>query len=607
MKKSIFIKLLPLACIVLMLASCNKVPKYAKMIPDDASVVVRLDVKKASENSKIADNAEVKDKIIKAIKDADMGRSARNKMEEILDDPTKSGVDFSDPVMLYIANDGDNNDVGLLGSVKDKDDFADFLNTLSKEGDGDGVEDAKKDFSYIMIDTHTGIFFNKDFFLLTDISSDKDKQEDDIDDIKKEFENDNSSRSMADNPDMKTMCKKDGVMQILVEGKGLAEEKGVSDAFGDGLPSGVKLDDFAYLVDFNTEAGDATFTGEVISNSDAWKNYIAQYDETLGNLGTSLNNYMSSNGLCAIVNIDGDKVYDLLKDFGYTKKMNGSSDGKTFLKMLRSVNGDIVMNLSDYDVFSNNKKLDGGLYISTENNSIVNDLKDEAKNNSGFETTGNDRYAIAIGGEGYIDDYGNYIEPSEPSMYMNFGYKSGVSYFALNEKKDKTGEVKEVLPAEMYKDKKAYFYMSSQLFKPAKESLEKEVKDGENGGNQMTDAQTALDMIKAILENVDYVEGYYEGGGKSTVRLVMKDKSVDPLSALLDAIFDLSEEVAKMAETEPSDYDANVDSLASDSTVADTAAAYDYSAGSSYGDYGGDDSYDYSDAVVDSAASDYAY
>lgn len=606
MKKSIFLKLLPLACIVMMLASCNKVPKYAKMIPDDASVVVRLDVKKASEHSKIADKKEVKDKIVKALKDADMGRSARDKMEEILDDPTKSGVDFSDPVMLYAANDGDNDNVGLLGSVKDKEDFTDFLNTLSKEGDGDGVEDAKKEFSYVMIGSRTGIFYNKDFFLLTDITDNKDKQEDDIDDIKKEFEKDNYTHSMADSPDMKTMCKKEGIMQILVEGKGLEEEKGVSEAFGDGFPSDVKLDDFAYLVDFNTEAGDATLTGEVISNSDAWKNYIAQYDETLGNLGTSLNNYMSSDGLCAIVNIDGDKVYDLLKDFGYTKKMNGSSDGKTFLKMLRSVNGDVVMNLSNYNVFSGNGKLDGGLYISTENNSIVNDLKDEAKNNSGFETTGNDRYAIAIGGEGYIDDYGNYIEPSEPSMYMNFGYKSGVSYFALNDKKDKTGEVKNVLTPELFKDKKAYFYMSSQLFKPAKEELEKEINDGQNGGHQTADAQAALGMIKSIIENVDFVEGYYEGGGKSTVRLVMKDKNADPLSTLLDAIVDLSEDMAKMAETEPSENVAYVDSCAEDSVAIDSTA-YDYSAGNGYDEYGGDGYYDYSEAASDSAASDESY
>lgn len=600
MKKSIFINFLLVACLVMLLASCNKVPKYAKMIPDDASVVVRLDVKKASENSKIGENKTVKDKIIKAIKDADLGRSARNKMEEIIDDPTKSGVDFSDPVMLYVAKNGDKDDVGLLGSVKDKDAFADFLNTLSKECDGDGVEDAKKDFSYMILDTNTGIFFNKDFFLLTDITSDKDKQEDDIDDIKKEFEEDGSSHSMADNPDMKAMCKKEGVLQILVEGRGLAEEKNVSDNFEDGLPSGVKLDDFSYLVDFNTEAGDATLSGEILSDSEAWKNYIAQYDEVLGNLGTSLNKYMSSDGLCAIVNVNGDKLYDLLKDFGYTKKMGDSADGKTYLKMLRSINGDAVMNLSDYDVFGDNKKIDGGIYISTDNNTIVNDFKKESKDQNGFETTGTDRYSIALGGGGYIDDYGNYVEPSEPSLYMNFGYKSGVSYFAMNDKKDKVGEPKNVLPEEFFKGKKAYFYMSSQLLKPAKDGMEKDVDDKEKAGYQTADEKTSLGIIKTFIENIDYIEGYYEGGGKSTLHLVMKDNKVDPLSALLDAFIDISEEAAKMAEEEPSADDAVMDTCAVDSAAYDSAAYdYDYSSDNSYDEYGGDD-YDYapSDSVA---------
>ena len=601
MKKGFLFRLFPVACLVLLLASCNKVPKYAKMIPDDASVVVRLDVKKASENSKIGENKTVKDKIIKAIKDADLGRSARNKMEEIIDDPTKSGVDFSDPVMLYVAKNGDKDDVGLLGSVKDKDAFADFLNTLSKEGDGDGVEDAKKDFSYMILDANTGIFFNKDFFLLTDITSDNDKQEDDIDDIRDEFEKGDPSHSMADDPDMKTMCKKEGILQILVEGRGLAEEKNVSDNFEDGLPSGVKLDDFSYLVDFNTEAGDATLSGEILSDSEAWKDYIAQYDEVCGNLGTALNKYMSSDGLCAMVNLNGDKLYDLLKDFGYTKKVNNSSDGKTYLKMLRSINGDVVMNMSDYNIFGDNKKIDGGLYISTDNNNIVNDLKDEAKDESGFETTGTDRYSIGFGGSGYFDDYGNYVEPSEPSSYMNFGYKSGVSYFVINDKKDKAGEVKNVLPEEFFKGKKAYFYVSSKLLEPAKDEIEKEIKDKEGAGYQTADEKTSLGIIKAFIENIDYVEGYYEGGGKSTLRLVMKDNKVDRLSALLDAFIELAEDAAKMAEEEPSALDANADSCYVDSAACDSASAdydysagqtgsdYDYSAGNSYDEYGGDD------------------
>lgn len=309
---------------------------------------------------------------------------------------------------------------------------------------------------------------------------------------------------------------------------------------------------------------------------------------------------MSSDGLCAIVNVNGDKLYDLLKDFGYTKKMGDSADGKTYLKMLRSINGDAVMNLSDYDVFGDNKKIDGGIYISTDNNTIVNDFKKESKDQNGFETTGTDRYSIALGGGGYIDDYGNYVEPSEPSLYMNFGYKSGVSYFAMNDKKDKVGEPKNVLPEEFFKGKKAYFYMSSQLLKPAKDGMEKDVDDKEKAGYQTADEKTSLGIIKTFIENIDYIEGYYEGGGKSTLHLVMKDNNVDPLSALLDAFIDISEEAAKMAEEEPSADDAVVDTCAVDSAAYDSAAYdYDYSSDNSYDEYGGDD-YDY--APADSVA-----
>lgn len=131
---------------------------------------------------------------------------------------------------------------------------------------------------------------------------------------------------------------------------------------------------------------------------------------------------------------------------------------------------------------------------------------------------------------------------------MNFGYKSGVSYFAMNDKKDKVGEPKNVLPEEFFKGKKAYFYMSSQLLKPAKDGMEKDVDDKEKAGYQTADEKISLGIIKTFIENIDYIEGYYEGGGKSTLHLVMKDNKVHPLSVLLDAFIDISEEAAKMAE-----------------------------------------------------------
>lgn len=599
MKKSVFIKLMSVACLVLLMASCNKVPKYAKMIPDDASVVIRMDVKKASENGKLGDNSTLKDKIVKAMKDADMSRSARDEIEEIIDDPTKSGIDFSDPLMFYVTQGDDNSENGgLLGTIKDKDDFTEFLNALSKEGDGDGVEDAKKDFSYIMIGNNTGLFYNKDFFLLTDISYDKDKQEDDIDDIKKEFEKDKSSHSMADNPDMKTMCKKDGIMQVLIEGKGLAEQKGFSDEFEEGLPSDVKLDDFAYLIDFNTEAGDATLTGEIISNSDGWKNYIAKYDQTLGNLGTGLNNYMSADGACAMVNVNGDKLYDLLKDFGYTKKMNDSADGKTFLKILRSINGDVVFNMSSFD-FSDYKKVDGGLYITSDNNSIVNEMKDEVKNQPGFESTGNDRYAVPLGGGGYTDEYGNTVTTPSTDFYLNFGYKSGVSYFAFNNKKDKVAEAKNALQSSLYNGKKCYVYLSSELLKPAKESAEKSMKEAESQGYSTASSKAGVKVLKTIIEDVAYIEAYYEGGGKSTIRLVMKDSKVDPLSVFMDIIADDGENLFDIGFGNSNNVAAVADTDFVDSVAVDSTAGYDdYNSyeDNSYDEYGGGDDYDYAEA-----------
>lgn len=585
------LKLAFFACAVFLLASCNKVPKYAKMIPDDAAVVLRMDVRKISDKSKLGDNQDVKDKIEKAIKDADMGHSAREKLEDILDDPTKSGVDFRDPLMLYYTEDGDDRTVGILGSIKSKEDFTDLLNTLAKEADKDGVEDAKKDFSYLANDG-SGIFYNDDFFLITQLPYDESKQDDKIDDIKKQFEDTDDKNTMASSEDMKAMCKKDGLMQLLVEGEGIGNMREFKDA-DDDMPDGLKLKDFAYLMDLNTDAGEATITGEVMAKSDEWKDYISSYDDAYGNIGNSLLKYVSTDGAAVLANLNGDKVSELMKKFGYDKTIKKffGKDTDTFYKVLRSINGDVAFAFNGYDIektpsYSDFPLFEGGIYATTQDNSVANDLQKEMKGDSHFIKAGTDRYAIPILGNIGSRMGSTTSEEGDASLYMNFGYTSGVTYIAFSSKKDNIPEAKSPLSESLVKGKQAYVYIGSGLLEPISKFL------GKNKDNLNSEQSLGLKVINGIIDQVAFVEGYYEAGGKTTIRLVMKDSKVDPLKAAVDGLTDLSDLVKKAEE--------EVSSAPDDYAIADSAAVDSAAGGYEYDDYGSSD-YDDDYATADSA------
>ena len=74
---------------VLLLASCTRIPKYVKVIPADATVVMRIDVEQLAEKSGFGDDSKTKQKLTEALKEADLSREAREKAEAILDDPAQ--------------------------------------------------------------------------------------------------------------------------------------------------------------------------------------------------------------------------------------------------------------------------------------------------------------------------------------------------------------------------------------------------------------------------------------------------------------------------------------------------------------------------------------
>ena len=86
---------------VLALSSCSKVPSSARLIPKDASCVMRIDVKQIAEKAEGKGDGNLKQLLKDEIKDAGMSRQATDLLLAIIDKPKKLGIDLRDPVFAY--------------------------------------------------------------------------------------------------------------------------------------------------------------------------------------------------------------------------------------------------------------------------------------------------------------------------------------------------------------------------------------------------------------------------------------------------------------------------------------------------------------------------
>lgn len=204
---------LPLLVAVIVLSSCSKsVPDYTRLIPEDAGVVVRLDIRQMSKKSGFTGNDKLMNKIESFIKSETSGKT-KEKILAILNDPKEAGLDLRDPVFIYGSSNMDNK-LGVVGAVWNADSFTDLLNVMAQEA---GIEKVKTgDINYIkMFDML--VCYNNDWFFITPFDADGNDAKAQADGIVKRYEK--GDKSMADNEGFRQMCLKKGVMQVFVKGE----------------------------------------------------------------------------------------------------------------------------------------------------------------------------------------------------------------------------------------------------------------------------------------------------------------------------------------------------------------------------------------------------
>ena len=213
MKKNRLFLMLTMLVAAIVLSSCSKsVPDYAKLIPDDADMVARIDVRQLAAKSGFGKGDGVNSKIKQALKEK-VSEKTQKKILEIMDSPAQAGLDLRDPVMIYVCS--SKQEVGLVGTMWKKDRFTDLLNVLADEVDAGKVQ-SDGDLSYIKLNDVL-VTFNDDWFHIGVC------QDGNIKTLAKEIakRGESDKGSITGNAAFQRMCKKTGVAQLLVRGQWL--------------------------------------------------------------------------------------------------------------------------------------------------------------------------------------------------------------------------------------------------------------------------------------------------------------------------------------------------------------------------------------------------
>jgi hypothetical protein len=373
---------------VFVLSSCSKSSqKNAKFIPDNAAVI-SIDVKQIIEKSKIADNADAKKKLQATMEEGVKNQETKNLIKKIMEDPTKAGIDLTEPIFVFFA---DNNDKqAAVATISSKDDFLELANALQKEDGGEPVKE-KDGIQYIQDGKAVVAFDDAAFFISESYS---------LDDVIAKFKNDDTKGTMAENDDFAKLAEAKGFIKALIP---MAIAEGVMDADAKKmLPEGAELKDLSIILNLTTDKGEAKLSFETIAKSDAWKNYIKESTEMCGKIAGDYLKYLPKGAFMAYANINGKKMFELFDKKGIFDQ-GGIKDIKDEVKkVLEAIEGDFALSIGNVNVDKSAViNLPGVVaYLKTKDASITDKVKEQG------------------------------INPDED---MDFGFKNGATYFVVGE------------------------------------------------------------------------------------------------------------------------------------------------------------------------------
>lgn len=498
MKKLSF--LVTMLTALVLLASCSK-QQGQMLVPDDALFVVRIDAKQASEKSGLTgDKSELSKWIKKQIKEMGLDKEVRDKVLAIVEDPTKSGFDLTEPVFLYAAGDIEREpDFGVVGTMASKSDLIDLIETL----DAFDVEESNG-FSYCEFDRDAALIFNGDWFFAGKI--------DDVDDMIATLkERAGGKGSLDGNKAFDKMCNKKGVMQALFLGEGLENIPDFRQMMASSMPDGLEMKDFASIIDFGLNPGEAILEAEFVPMSQEWQKYVDKSLKAMKSIDDAQAKYISDKGLSLFVNIDPKEILENIDKLAEALELDDEA-AEMIEDVLDGFDGTASLEFSG--IKDNQPCV--SLYVGTKNDDALGLLLQNIGDVDEFQEVGDNQYLFPTD---YEYDWDSEDFARTPTAWAAVGFKDGMTYFSTD-KESVFSTPRQKYPVKEIKGKGLYLRFNADLFSTLADEA---------------DSSDAM-LFKALADLFDYAECFNGDGATGVMRIVMKDKKKTPVEAIADYV-----------------------------------------------------------------------
>lgn len=524
MKKILTLNAIIIASVITLFCSCGSKPKGATLIPEDALVVSCINVEETMDAADLSDNAQLKEKMKNGIKQMELSRMFEKQLTDIVDDPSKTGIDFSEPFFIAVL-DMDEMLYEFTGSLDDSKKFEELIGGMMKETRNDSAlktATSNPNIKYVDVDGNTFVLFDEDGFIMCNKKFNEDESGF-VEFMAKQF---SEEKNYTQTKGYDMLMSEDGIAKMHIALGKILSSKSMEMSMNR-IPAETKkkLDLFSesdLVMALNVSKGEATYTCIFDPGTDEAKDYYDKMCESTGEIKGTFLKYVDENVLLAAsMNFDGKKYVELQKEqintlLGTLSLQNAGNDIK---EIIESMDGDVTMSISG-KLLGNKKFPEMNIYSSTENDKLVKYIADI--NSDGITQNGNE-WLIKLTENEYKQVGRNYDWTEKEIGQAVFGYKDKTSYFAISENgTDAFRKADNPIDKGAFKGNKFYMRLN---FAPMLKMKEMEYLLGSRAEGE---------IIRDVLSKINYAEMTVENNYKAEIRIVMNDKEQTPIAVIAE-------------------------------------------------------------------------
>ena len=361
-----FFKLAMLS-LALLLVGCGKDTEYMNVIPAEAPVVVAFDCEKMAEkcglfaNSPSESQAKIKSDLMNrlSVGQADL-------LEKILNDPTTSGVDWTQKAYLFMVP--NTKLCAVVVSVTDKEKLRFTLEVMGKEDFRGGFHD-ENGYTWIQGKDQL-IAFNDKACVSVDTGTSKQNKE-----LKSNIDlwmAQSADKSFVSTEYFEMLADRKGEVAIFSDLNQLHEN--VSLLVSTIYAEEVEMNDLKYLAGISFGNGQLAVNGELVVKDEKLLDAIKDKQDIFQKVnGKTLKKLPATTPLWCSVGLDGDELYNQLLEHPVVgKELKNMRLPLNIEGVVRSIDGDISMGLTT------------GLFIDVTNDELLKVLVGAAKTMGGL-------------------------------------------------------------------------------------------------------------------------------------------------------------------------------------------------------------------------------